>query len=103
MLDLTAQDGNTAALPTQPEDESNRDLLLTRTKASIIKLPFPSIALPSGVPAFDRSSSPSSPVPPILPTPLPHSQLLSPVACSLSGSAICFWCCCSAIFACIRW
>ena len=48
MLDLTAQDGNTAALPTQPEDESNRELLLTRTKASIIKLPFPSIALPTG-------------------------------------------------------
>ena len=87
MLDLTAQEGSTAALPTQPEDESNRDLLLTKTKASVIKLPFPSIALPTGVlPTTDPISPPSTAT--VLPTvpPVPSLQTLSPVCCSLSAS-----------------
>ena len=89
MLDLTAQEGSTAALPTQPEDESNRELLLTRTKASVIKLPFPSIALPSGVLLSTDPSSPpaaASASPPPTASPLPPLQPLAPVSCSLSGS-----------------
>ena len=90
MLDLIAQDGNTAVMPTQPEDESNRELLLTRSKASIIKLPFPSIALPTGIlppTTTDPALSPTSPPPPTT-SPLPslHQQPLFPVACSLSAS-----------------
>ena len=89
MLDLTAQDGPAAALPTQPEDESNRELLLTRTKASVIKLPFPSIALPTGIPVTtDPASPPASAASQHSPTsaPLLSLQPLSPVSCALSGS-----------------
>ena len=59
------------------EDENVRELLVTRSKASVIKLPFPSLALPSGI-------SPASTSPP---TPLLPSTLLFPPPPTTSTSS----------------
>ena len=102
LLDLTAQEAPLSS-STAPEDESNRELLLTKTKASVIKLPFPSLALPSGLPPTVSSpaGSASASFPAALAAstgsaaaaastssvpPSPSRPPFFPVACALSTS-----------------
>ena len=66
LLDLTAQEGGAGTGGGGGEDENVRELLVTKSKASVIKLPFPSLALPSGSPP-NPLRLPPTPLPPLHP------------------------------------